>query len=255
MIKKIDFELLNISNIPNNEQKMIDLMKIFTYKTYSLKEIRELDISINEYSYETFRKMLNHSSIIGILECKNNSYSLSKNSLEFLKEKITFEEYINNIINENKKLLNYYKIINIIINIFPTSIGIKTFYNIFSYIGKDRIDDSAIASAGRNLRAVFSLLFMAHKINKYRNRIEIVEDRTKYIQSIYNIYNSDIINIREVRKYLNKYFDKEVSEKILQCMSTYEYENYIWVKGSLYKNNGEVKNLNNEFITTLMVKE
>lgn len=260
MINKNDFELLNIANIPNSKDKVENLINIFSEKAYSLKNIRDLNISEGfGYSYETFRKTLNHSCIIGILNCDNGIYSLSKESIEFLSGKSTFNKYINSIIYGNKALLNYFNIIYIIINIFPPSVDIKTFYNIFSYVSKDRIDSSALASTGRNLRSVFALLNMASKITKYKNRIGISDnskvDKYSNVNSLYNVFSKEIINVKDIRKYLNNYFAKDVSEKILQCMSTYEYENYIWVKGSLYKDNGEVKNLNNEFITTVIVKE
>lgn len=259
MINRNDFQLLNISNVPNNKDKLEMILNTFSEKSYSLKNIRDLNAYEDYgYSYETFRKILNHSCMIGILNCDNGIYSLSTDSVKFLSGENTFEEYMNYIIYGNKMLLNYNNIIYIIINIFPPSIDIKTFYNIFSYVGKDRIDSSSLASTGRNLRSVFALLNMAGKIAKYKNRIEVSVNlkNSEYsnINSLYNVFQNEIINIRDIRKYLNNYFTKDVSEKVLQCMATYEYENYIWVKGSLYKNNGEVKNLNNEFITTLMVK-
>lgn len=260
MIGNEDFNMLNIANIPNDKNKIEMLLNIFSYNSYSLKEVREL--SLNEKygsSYETFRKTLNHSCIIGVLNCDQNKYSLSKYSIEYFESKKTFNEYMKSIVYNNENILMYYNIIETIIRIFPKSIDIKTFYVIFSYIGKDRTDDSSISSTGRNLRAVFSLLKMSNKIIKYKNRIRLIQDlvesRKINVKPIYSISNSKIINIRDVRKYVNNYFTKDVSEKILQCMATYEYENYIWVKGSLYKNNGELKNLNNEYITTLMIKE
>lgn len=257
MINKDDFELLNIANIPNSKTKVEGLIKKLYNKFYSLKDIRDLEIGEKlGYTYETFRKLLNHACIVGMLNCNNGIYSLSKESQKFIEGKCTFDECINSIIYRNKKISNYNNIIYIIVNIFPPSINIKTFYNIFSYVSKDRVDDSALASTGRNLRSVFALLNMANRITKYKNRIKI-SNNIEYdtVKALESVFQKDIINMNDVTKYLNIYFTKDVSEKILQCMSTYEYENYIWVKGSLYKNNGEIKNLNNEFITTLMIKE
>lgn len=260
MVEYKDFDMLNIANIPNSRDKIENLLDIFSYNSYSLKEIRELNLS-DKYgcTYETFRKTLNHSFIIGLLECNQNKYSLSKKSLDYYERKKSFDEYICDIIYSNQNLAMYYNIIETIIKIFPSSINIKSFYIIFSYIGKGRLDDSSIASTGRNLRAVFSLLKMANKILKDKNRIKLIdsfkENKVIHIKPIYEIYESDVINIKDVRKYISIYFTKDVTEKILQCMATYEYENYIWARGSLYKNNGELKNLNNEYITTLMIKE
>ena len=260
MLSKNEFNLLNISNIPNNKEKVERLINIFEGKELYLKEIREYELNLKfGYSYETFRKLLNHSCLIGILNCKNSKYSLSKASIDYINANINFKEYMNSIIDNNSHISNYFNIIYILTRIFSPDIDIKTFYYIFSYISKDRVDDSAIASTGRNLRAVFSLLIMSDRIYKYKNRIFIQENIISKdycnIDSLSEKFNKDIVNIKDVNKYLNKYFDKKVTMKTLQCLSTYEYENYIWVKGSIYKDNGEIKNLNDEYITTVIIKE
>lgn len=261
MFSKKDFEILNISNLPSTKDQLVTLLDIFYNNEYSLKDVVELESSKRlNLTNETFRKMINHSQILGILKKTGNRYTLSSHSKIFYESGFGIDEYIFHLVKSNTILYRQCSIILLLLQVFPPSIRHKTLYTIFSYIGKRRTDASAISSVGRNLRAVFSLLrFMGVAEKKDDELILKNRNLDKFIyynvKSVEDYYSSDIISVDKVTKYINTYFDKKISLNILSCLATYEVKNYIWSKSSLFKNQGEVENLFGEYIMTVMSKK
>ncbi|MCK4259989.1 MAG: hypothetical protein KAX49_13500 [Halanaerobiales bacterium] len=257
---KQDFIVPNISNIPTNKEKFFNLIDIFYQRSYTLKELNSLSVFEKmKVSKTTFRKIINHCVILGILCKMNNKYALSKDTKRLAEGDYEFEEFIYKLISRNKGLNRIITIIILLLKIF-TSLRSKTLYTIFAFIGKDRVDDSAISSVGRNLRAIFSLLKMLDIIQVKTNTILLNNFQGDLFEcfnvlSLESNFFSEIIYIDTVTDYLSKFFDVNVSKKILACVSTYEIRNYIWTKGSLFKDQGEIKNLHGEYITTVMLNE
>lgn len=136
----------------------------------------------------------------------------------------------------------------------------KSIYSIFTYIGKDRLDESAQASTGRNLRAIMSFLKIMNLIAKKGDEVYINDGLLAEhflpsdVSALKDKFKKDIVNVNEISSYLYNFFDKNSTEKLLSCVSTYEISNFIWSKSSLYKNNGEIKNFYGEYIMTVIIK-
>ncbi|RZT23600.1 hypothetical protein [Fictibacillus sp. BK138] len=260
MFTEKDFWIPNISNIPNDKEKLGQLVSIFKLNRYSLQEMYNLNFHTQlKLSKETFRKRINHSTLVGILSYDDQKYELSEVSKKLLQNQISQNGFIEEIILKSLPLNNVVSITLILVKLFAPSLRIKTLYSIFSLVSKDRSDNSAISSTGRNLRAILSLIKMLGIIEK-KNELILLGDRdgsgiTNFqIESLQDYFNEDIVNINLIKNYLLNYFDKESASKILTCVASYETENYIWSKSSLYKNQGEVKNLFNEYIMTVIIK-
>lgn len=260
MFTEKDFWLPNISNIPNDEEKINQLVNIFKVDKYSLHEMYNQNFheQIN-LSKETFRKRINHSSLVGILSYNNQKYELSEVSKKLYEKQISLDEYLERIILNNKPLFNAVGITLVLVKLFAPSIRTKTLYYTFSLVSKDRSDNSAISSVGRNYRAIFSLAKMLGILEKkndlillgYRNSNRFC---SMHVESLQDHFTEDIVNINLIKEVLYNHFDKESSNKILTCVASYETDNFIWSKSSLYKNQGEVKNLFNENIMTVIMK-
>lgn len=254
-------EIPNISNIPNSPEKIDLLLNIFGYNFLNLYEIYILNDNYQfGYTNESMRKMINHSFKIGILEKAQKKYGLSEISLNYFEGKNDIRDLNLQIIKENKGIFDICEIISIILAVFNGHIKKKTLYYIFSIYAKKRTDKSSISSVGRNLRSIFSLMEMADLIIVQKEKIKI-SDTNFYDKlninmpsSLESKYNSDVYKISIIREYLNDFFDEELIEVILKCVTTFEYEDIYWNKGSLYKNQGEVLNLNSEYIMTFTIK-
>ena len=259
-INKSEFIIPNISNIPSDREKLFNLLMIFNEKNFSRHEIFNNNFNESmDLSAETFRKMVNHSAMIGILSYQDRVYDLSKASQMLLKKEISIDKYFNRIINKDKQIKNSAYIILLLLSLFSGNLKIKTLNAIFSYIGKERLDESSRAAVGRNLRAIFSLLRMMGLIDKSGNEIILSnksnnEFEISDIKSIKSHFRINIINANYIREYLNTFFEQDVTSKVLACVSTYETSNYIWSKSSLYKNQGEIKNLYDEYIMTVILQ-
>ncbi|CAH1215695.1 hypothetical protein PAECIP111893_04007 [Paenibacillus plantiphilus] len=259
---KYDFEVLNISNIPSSEERMDLLINMFGEQYYSNDEMvhREFN-SIFDYSRETFRKMLNHSFLVGVLDRSDNVYRLSSVSLSYFHKRIDFTEFMHNLIVGNSDVYKTMHIIIYLLKIFNPSLKMKTLYTIFSLLGKNRIDPSAQSSVGRNLRAYFSFLTMLGLVKREKDELVLTESSlhsdflTNDIIGIEELFDTEVINIKSVTNYMLKFFDKPAADDILSCVSSYEIDRYIWTKSSLYKNQGEIKNLYGEYIMTLIIKK
>ncbi|URT71208.1 hypothetical protein [Cytobacillus firmus] len=261
-LNKTDFETLNISNIPSNKGKLLRLLETFGESEFTWSEISKLNLNIKlDISNSTFRKMINHSTMIGILNYNNRKYFLSDVSHSLLIQKFDVDEYFLQLLKINKQLFNNVKIILLLLRLFSGTLRVKTIYTIFSYIGKDRLDKSAEASVGRNIRAIFSIMIMMGLISRDTNAIHL-KNKPKLInefdllniQSIENKFNENIINVNRLTHYLGEFFDTEIVSKLLSCISTYETSNYIWSKSSLFKNSGEIKNIVGDYIMTVIIK-
>ncbi len=256
-----DFKLDNISNIPNSKEQLIKIIQIFENKSYSITEIKNLKLYEKyETTEESFRKTLNHSNRIGILNKNEEKYMLSLETQSLLTQKKKLDDYILYLVKKNLEMYKVCSIIVLLLRIFSGSVKSKTFYSVFALVGKNRKDESAQATVGRNLRSYFSLLKMAGVIERNGDRITLTNKHInefiyKGVTPIDMYFNSDIVNVKLLAKYINNFFDKDVVAKILTCVSTYEWENYIWTKSSLYKNQGEIENLFGEYIMTLMFKK
>jgi|GEM_PF-7067151 len=261
IFRKADFEVLNISNIPSSEERMSLLINMFGEQNYSIYEMVQLELNnIFDYSKETFRKMLNHSFLVGILEKSGNIYRLSPISLNYFYKQIDIDEFIHELIIKNSNMHKTMRIIIYLLKIFNPSLKQKTLYTVFSLIGKKRIDPSAQSSVGRNLRAYFSFLVMLGVVKREKDELVLNDTPfltnflTKDIIGIEELFDTEVINIKNVTKYMWNFFDKPTADDILSCVSSYEIDRYIWTKSSLYKNQGEIKNLYGEYIMTLIIK-
>ncbi|PEJ09102.1 hypothetical protein [Bacillus wiedmannii] len=256
-----DFWIPNISNIPNDREKLRQIINLFELNKFSLHEMYYLDFhnQIN-LSKETFRKRINHSTLIGILNYNDQKYELSEVSKKLFLNEINLNDYIKRIITQNTTLYKITCITFVLTTLFAPSLRLKTLYSIFALVGKDRKDSSAISTTGRNLRPILSLMRMIGIIEKRNDEIVLGKQIPNSIidievQPLCEHFNEDIVNIKLIKNYLNEYFDKETVDKILTCTSSYETKNFIWSKSSLYKNQGEVRNLFNEYIMTVIIKK
>ncbi|OOR12634.1 hypothetical protein BW897_11010 [Bacillus cereus] len=260
LFDKQDFVVANISNIPSDKAKLLNLLKLFNNKSYTWNEILNEEFhNIMELSSETFRKMVNHSTMIGILNFQDRKYSLTENSKKLLNKEIDIDKYFITILKSETAINKTSNILLLLLTLFSGTLRLKTIYTIFSYVGKERLDDSSLAAVGRNLRAIFSILKIIGIIEKSGNEI-LLKDKFHDNFGINNIkpidmyFNSRIIDAKNIRRYLNEFFDQQVTTKILTCVSTYETTRYIWSKSSLYKNQGEIQNLYDEYIMTVIIK-
>ncbi|WP_329470494.1 hypothetical protein [Exiguobacterium sp. 9-2] len=261
-LNKTDFETLNISNIPSNKNKLLRLLENFDSSEFTWREISELNLNTKlDISNSTLRKMINHSTMIGIMNYSNRKYFLSDISHSLLTQKCDIDNYFLKILKVNNQLFNNVKIILLLLRLFSGTLRVKTVYTVFSYIGKDRLDQSAEASVGRNIRAVFSIMTMMGLITRDKSTIHL-KNKTKLvnefglinIQSIEKEFNDYIINVNRLTDYIGEFFDPEIVSKLLSCISTYETDNYIWSKSSLFKNKGEIKNIFGDYIMTVIIK-
>jgi hypothetical protein len=260
MYKSKDFEIPNISNLPCGEEKTRKVMDIFgdAYLRYKNIDVQkwghELDSSIN-----TFRKLINHSRIFGILEKTEEYYHLSEIALDFYYDKISYNEFVNILINENEKINNICNIIIILLRIFSDSLKMETINYIFTILGRNRYDKNALNAVARNLRSIYSLLEALNIIERKQSKIILLKKDNVFnsvgAKPFEQIMKKDIISIKDLDSYVSKYFEKEVVEKVLCCASSFENNKYIWAKSSLYKNNGEILNLYGEYIMTVMRKD
>ncbi|WP_407728491.1 hypothetical protein ACJMCD_28630 (plasmid) [Priestia megaterium] len=261
-LNKKDFDTLNISNIPSNKEKLLHLLEYFKKNEFTWKEISKSDLNLLlGLSNETLRKMVNHSAMVGILNYNDRKYFLSEESSLLLSDKYQLDEYFLHILQKSEPLFINAKIIILLMKLFGGSLKSKSIYTIFSYVGKDRLDNSAQASVGRNIRAIFSILIMMGVITKSKDKIYLNKKSNllnvlefSNVQAIESHFNENIINVNFISRYLEQFFIPEVVVKVLSCISTYETDNYIWSKSSLYKNRGEVKNLLGDFIMTVIIK-
>lgn len=262
LLTRRDFVIPNISNLPNTPKKLLAFINLFDrFESYSIKELHSLkkhqELGISK---ETFRKMVNHSAKVGILTNENSRYRLSDETINLIYNNFSdIHSYITTLIKDYDELKKAAEIILTLLKIFSPSLKTNTLYIIFSLIGKNRIDKSAQAAVGRNLRTIFSLLQMAEMIIKGNETLQITDNNwneivEKEVVSINHLYPLQVVNIKKIVQYLNHYFDTPLCEEILSCITTYEVENFIWTKSSLYKNQGEIKNLNGEFIMTVITK-
>ncbi len=252
---KDHFELLNVSNILDSEEKYRCLCNIFKSDCFTLADMYGNNVN-NEMGYttESFRKLMNHTCIIGVLEKIEYKYCLSNLSIEFYNDKMSFKSYILRIIGQNENLKNNVNIILNLLSLFNGELSKKTVYAIFSYVYKNRLDDSSIASVGRNLRSVFTLMELADLISKSRSSIKLRRYPHVSLEPMSEVFDSDIISINDLKTYMSEYFTTEVSIMILKCLSTFEVKNYIWTKSSLFKDIGEIENFYGEYVMTLIVK-
>lgn len=259
---KKDFSILNISNVPVTEDKIRILLSIFINNAFSYEDLIKGEMYERlDYSKETFRKVINHSTILGILDVKENRYGLTQLSKEYYFGNMSFEKYLSQLIKENKEIYQVVKIIITLLKFFSSSLRSKTLYLVFSFVSKGRVDQSSQASVGRNLRAYLSLLNMLGIVKKNKDRVYLTEEKIDFLFDIDTInpinkqFTENIINVRSLSQYLFNFFDPLILPDILSCISTYEFENYIWTKSSLYKNQGEIRNLHGEYIMTVIIKD
>lgn len=262
MFKKRDFRVTNISNIPNDRAKLFEFIRIFDGHTYAIRDLNQQKIYERMgLKSESFRKMVNHGRILGILSYSSDQrYELSTKSRELLDSGYGFSDYIFSLIKQNEDVFKNASIIVLLLKLFPPTMRLKTIYTLFTLIGKDRTDYSAQASVARNLRAILSLLVMAGVIEK---NFEYTSLKAKEFNNFINFevssvqqkFSQTVININSITQYLEDYFEKSVAKSILSCLATYEVTNYIWTKSSLYKDQGEIKNLRGEYIMTMMLNK
>lgn len=256
-----DFVVPNISNVPSNKETLNKLLSLFDSNIYSMQELYFGNYpKMFNLSNETFRKMINHSTLVGILTYQDQNYGLSELSKKLLRSEINVEEFFFKTIKNNDPLFKITAIVMILLKLFSPSLKMKSVYSIFAYVGKDRLDQSAQASTGRNLRAILSILKIMGLIDKKGNEIHLNNSLlvnqflNRDVQSISDTFKEDIINVNEISRYLNNFFDKTSTNKLLSCVATYETSNFIWSKSSLYKNHGEIKNFFGEYIMTVIIK-
>jgi hypothetical protein len=198
--------------------------------------------------------------MVGILDRSNNVYRLSSTSQSFFYNRIDFADFMYELILRNPDMHKTMNIILYLLKIFNPSLKLKTLYTIFSLVGKKRIDSSAQSSVGRNLRAYFSILIMLGLVKREKDELVLNESPflthfvTKDIVGIEELFSSEVINIKNITKYMWNFFDKPTADDILSCVASYEIDRYIWTKSSLYKNQGEIENLYGEYIMTLIIK-
>lgn len=258
MFKAKDFNVANISNLPTSKQKLLKLIEVFDNQSYSMKEIKDGQVyERTGMGEETFRKMVNHCAKIGILNYSEGIYSLSEETKKLVCDKFGLDEYILKILKKNQEVYSSACILITLLIIFR-SLRLKTLYAIFSLVGKNRVDASAQSSTGRNLRAILALMSMARLIEKRKDEVVLTHNELKELSYLnaqplhIHFANRDMVNTPLIIKYLVNFFEKDASEKILSCVSTYEVKNYIWSKSSLYKNQGEIKNLFGDYIMTVI---
>lgn len=257
---RMDFGLINISNVPSNKDKLLNLIKLFKDDNLSLQEMYGLDFHYQlNLNSETFRKMINHSTLIGILDYQDQRYQLSKETKELLVGNYGLNEYFFKLLSKKEPIFNLVEIIIALLQLFSNSMKNKTIYSIFSLIGKQRIDESAIASVGRNLRALFSVLEMSGAVEKNKDKCILKKTDSNYflvneIKSLDEYFTDDVINVNLISKYLSNFFAREIVPEILTCVSTYEQNDYVWTRSSLYKDQGEIQNLYGEYIMTVILK-
>lgn len=259
---KRDFNVLNISNIPVSEAKMWDVISFFGSSLLSLEEINNENLYLKlGYSKESFRKTINHCEKLGVLIVENNKYRLSPISFSLYDQEITFNDYLKELIQANDEIYSLIRVVIVLLDFFSSSLRLKTLYVLFALISKSRTDQSAQASVGRNLRAYFSLLNMLTLVNKNKERLYLKKENDlidefgcNIINPISKQFKQEIINVNLISKYLSNFFDTIIVEQILSCVSTYEMDNYVWTKSSLFKNQGEIRNLYDEYIMTVIIK-
>lgn len=260
MFKKDGFIAHNIGNAPSNIKRINDLLSIFGNNRISIRMFSQIDLETNyKWKWGTFRKILNHSYLVGILNIENNEYFLSELSLKYFNNEISITEYISSLIKKNREIYIKIEILGTLLQIFSNSINVKTIYYVFSLVGIGRSDESSISSYRRNFNVLFNYFEMAELIERKGKNIHLTNKGRHFldkdIKSIDEMFTSYVIDIQYIYDYLNSYFNKDISYSILRCLTTYETENYIWSKSSLFKDKGEIQNLNNEYIGTLIIKE
>lgn len=252
MYKNKDFQIPNIANAPIEENKVRRIFDIFgeAYLKYQNLDLYNCckNLSVSE---NTFRKTVNHACIIGILDNDNGMYHLSELSLKYFYEKISYKEYIDEILLNNNQLHTIQSIISLLLSFFGRKMKKKTISNIFCVISTNRMDHSAINSVSRNLAPIYNMLRVGEYIDLRKEYIFLCGEEK--VQDLFA--DKQILTVKQISKSLRLYFDSIVVEKILSVVSTYEYETYIWAKSSLFKNQGEVCNLNGEYIMSVMKKE
>lgn len=252
MYKKKDFQIPNIANTPVEKDKLRKILDIFgeAYLKYQNLDINSCckNLSVSE---NTFQKIVNHACVSGILDNDNGKYHLSEVSLRYFYENISYEEYIGEILLNNNQLYTIQSIILLLLSFFGKKMKKRTISNIFCLISTNRIDDSAIHSVSRNFAPIYNMLKVGEYIELKKDCILLCGE-----EKVEDLFSAkQILTVKQINKSLRMYFDSFVTEKILSVVSTFEYENYIWAKSSLYKNQGEVCNLNGEYIMSVMKKE
>lgn len=249
------FKLINIANTITQKERLKILIETFGHGSYSLAEMYDMGLDNRmDISKETFRKTINHSALVGILEFQDEKYRLSKISCDLANGKCDLQEYYIQLIKKNEFINNTTEIIILLLQIFEF-LKFKTIYSIFSLIDKNRLDESSVASVGRNIRSIIRMLELAGMIEKNRVGVRLRKKTLgTEIKPLYIVFNQTIINIKQITQYLSQYFTNDVLRKILSCVSTYEHDFYIWNKSSLFKNDGEIKNLLGEYIMTVTIK-
>lgn len=254
MISKEIFNVENISNCPNDFNKIERLLEIFKDKKISINTLLSIE-NADAYGCKisTFRKVVNHASIIGMLDRDKINYSLSDLSQKYFNGQMGRLDYMQELIDSSKILKNNFMVIECLLNLFNNELDIKTIYLIFSYVASNRLDESSMASFGRNIRSYLALYKMGGLVEKRNNKINLLNDKKELC--VNKKFSTVVINVNDLRRYVNEFFEEDVTEKILKCIATYENDKYIWVKSSINKDKGEIVNLNQERIATFMIKE
>ena len=249
MYTRKDFQVPNIANAPVSEERIRKIFYIFGRNSLNYKTMVELEswkvLSVSQY---TFAKVISHASKVGILEKEDGAYHLSGVSQEYFDGRICYKEYMREIVGGDEKLYRMWSIIVLLLSFFGGKMKKRTISYIFSAIGTGRSDKSALHSVGRNLAPVYNML--CHSGYTVCGESNIILQQQDKIQDLFA--GKQVLTVNDIRRVFSQYFEREVIEEMLSVVSTFEYERYVWSKSSLYKNQGEIRNLDGDYIMAVM---
>lgn len=251
--------LINISNIPSSKayfDAVFEVVLKVKDKNTAQEEIARIFFQQKGH----VRKVINHLSLLGLLETKNTEIKLSKIASRYWEKNIPFDEMIFQGLFTSEAVSDFAKTFLNICLIYGEPIQKKNVDEILATFFLDRSDKSAIASISRNTRSLINLIEWAGLIHKSQQNVQCpasnrVLKRLSFLELMYegsSLYeisksNNSKNDISELIDSLKEASDSSYWQKLLSSVVTND-QIYDWSVTSFSKERINVTNKFNQRI-------